>query len=156
RLWNIGSGKLMRTFPALVGCVAISADGKAIAGSDGNNHVVVCEVATGRIVRRLEGLKRPPVKIAFSQDGKALAAADEAGGTAGGYAVVVWDLSTGALRCRPLDQAKGWATALAFSPDGKVLGVAAPYNVDLWDAHTGKHVEALDRRPCYAVAFDAS
>ena len=105
--------------------LAVSPDGKllALGGSDSNPLVAIgvvslLDAATGKSLRVLTGPPRAATCVAFSPDGKRLAAGDGRG------TIVLWDIATGkeviAIR---LD--KYAATALAYSPDGKFLAGAA-------------------------------
>jgi serine/threonine protein kinase/WD40 repeat protein len=85
--------------------------------------------------------------MAFSPDGKWLAAPAKSGSQAVGE-VLVWDLATGEPRAR----LKGHAITvdgLAFSPDGRrIVSAAQPVNqpsgeIKLWDAATGAELLAL-------------
>jgi RNA polymerase sigma factor (sigma-70 family) len=138
---------------------AFSPDGNrlALGPTDlDHNAVRLCDPATGREVRVLRG-ERPDwfSCLAFSPDGKALAAAgytwDERGRRIS--LVALWDPATGKLRTRWLGrQDKEMIRCLAFSPDGKtvatggmeVFKAAAPQPVRLWDVATGKEIRRLD------------
>ena len=79
--------------------------------------------------------------VAFSPDGKTIAAGYKVGGDRGRGGVVLWD-AAGRKRLgdAPLDVKEGEVTSVAFSPDGKTI--AAGYQVGrdrgggvvLWDA----------------------
>jgi RNA polymerase sigma factor (sigma-70 family) len=133
-------------------CLAFSPDGKTLAGADRQNQVVLCDTASGRITGRLKGLEHPVLAIAFSADGKAVAAGDSAGRHRAGT-VVVWERDSGKVRCRMSDEEQGWVHGVAFSGDGKLLASATPYHVCLWDAHTGKRIQDLGHEATNAVAF---
>jgi WD40 repeat protein len=67
--------------------------------------------------------------VAFTPDGKALAAADVAG------AVNIWDLTDSKQTI--LDTGSGILTSLAFSPDGRLAAVGSTHNwVCVWDRTT--------------------
>jgi RNA polymerase sigma factor (sigma-70 family) len=73
-------------------------------------------------------------QIAFSADGKVLAAADSSD------AVYLWDAATG-RELRRFEQATGGLVpGVAFSPDGKVLAVSRRQDVRRWDVGTGQEL----------------
>jgi WD40 repeat protein len=157
RLFDPVSGKVLRDLSPLVGAwLAFSPDGKRMFGMNNQNQLLLCETATGKVIHRLEGFKRRVQSLAFSPDGKAIAAGDDAGAAGAISTVVVWDAASGKERCRMSDPKQGWVRGLAFSPDGKLLASATPYHACVWDAHTGKRLTELDRRARNRVFFDPS
>jgi RNA polymerase sigma factor (sigma-70 family) len=120
---------------------AFSPDSKSIVAQlDGS--LEMRDVATGQLLWQKE--KRDIIGLAFSPDGKALAAAEN---KVDGGGVRLWDARTG----EPLRElgSKRQARHLAFSPDGRTLAVdyemgkAHCRSVHLWDAATGKEVRQL-------------
>jgi WD40 repeat protein len=70
--------------------VALSPDGKVLAEADGQ-EVVLWETTTGKELRRLKGDKAPFGSVAFSHDGKTVAAGDDSTNTT----IYFWDAKTG-------------------------------------------------------------
>lgn len=123
-----------------------------VAGREGY-FVLMWDVATGQEVRKFAGLRDNIKAVAFSPDGKSLAASSRDG------RVVLWDASTGQDRLhimahpqpRPGDLSVGPAAtlggtfaatpALAFTPDGKTLVSAAPdQTIRAWDTATAREL----------------
>ena len=113
----------------------------AIAGSDG---VKIYESATGKVLETRVANRWRTSSVAWSRDGKSLAAGGLSLQSSGAGEIFLW--RGGA---KPLRWATGRAdiAALAFSPDGTVLasagggdliGEGAPASLRLWDARTGK------------------
>ncbi|HEX5268962.1 MAG TPA: WD40 repeat domain-containing serine/threonine-protein kinase [Gemmataceae bacterium] len=109
-------------------------------------EVMVWDADTGEVVAHLKDDLEHGA-MAFSADGKWLAAPAKSGSQAVGD-VLVWDLATGKPRLR----LKGHAITvdgLAFSPDGhRIASAAQPVNqpsgeIKLWDAATGTELLAL-------------
>src|SRR5262249_26398867 len=100
----------------------------------------------------------PVLAVAFSPDGKTLAAA------AGWYDpetnaqrtdMKLWDVATRRARAVPHGHAH-WVHALAFSPDGKTLASASyDRTLKLWEGATGKERRTLGGHTdyVYSVAF---
>jgi RNA polymerase sigma factor (sigma-70 family) len=133
---------------AKVQSVAYSADGKYLASGDEDGTVLVREVATGAVSRRLEG-KRAVHALAFSPDGRTLAAG---GGEGEWEKLRLWDLSSG----KPLHELGSHYPAvesIAFSPDGKVVASAGNGGkLFLWESATGKSLAQVWAYP-QAIAF---
>jgi RNA polymerase sigma factor (sigma-70 family) len=126
---------------------SLSPDGKTLAVMDAQRQVDVrpgvrlVDVATGNERATLGPLRRPIRTIAFSPDGKLIAAATGLGtrsgpgfGPGGGFGpsgddgiaapteVVIWDASTGKELARLAEKERSRdCTALRFSPDGSFL-----------------------------------
>jgi RNA polymerase sigma factor (sigma-70 family) len=175
RIWNLETGQLLRRFDGLGAVVmgfsvALSPDGKSLAtparGPDGfgPEQVVLWDTATGQEIRRMPGSPSSACsRLAFSPDGRVLAAGDWDGGR-----IHVWDAGTGReIKAWPAHA--GTVTALAFTPDGKRLVSTGEHNaVRLWDAATGGEVRSfighgdrpvpgggeVDRVLCAAVSPD--
>jgi hypothetical protein len=164
RFWAVDTGKPLRQYTlakVLAQCLAFSPDGKTLAMGNGNLSVEVQrgKVPTVWLVDANTGRElRPPLelpeaaqgkpsriinmnpRIAFSADGKVLAAAATSGGNWGvEHVLQVWDLETGQLLCR-LERI---SNRFALSPDGKTLVTFAgdPNWGELprvWEVATGK------------------
>jgi WD40 repeat protein len=147
-LWDLESGKPLRTWKGWHGPVVLSPDGKRLLTGGENGRLHVWDVGTGEELRSFathhhehigqhDAARRSAV---FSADGKLLAAA------AVTDRVHVWDLKTGEeLHCSLPFLYR--VRSLAFSPDGKTLAVGTEDRVRLVDAATGK-----DRLPPAAHA----
>jgi WD40 repeat protein/serine/threonine protein kinase len=136
KVWDIHSGRELRTLSATGGRVAFAADGRlAIAG----NHEIVklWEVRTDRHLGTLRGHSGYVTSVAFAADGQLLATASY------DKTVKVWDAATGKV----LHTLRGHTNAVncvAFAPGGPVLASAAwDDTVRLWDTRTGKELQTL-------------
>jgi WD40 repeat protein len=137
-LWDAASGAVMRSLTGpdvKVAQVAFSPDGAllATAGKDNSAVVKLWKVATGQLLLtiRLAG-EWPAWCVAFSPDGKTLAAGLESG------EVRLWDVATGRERCR-LTEHGGRVRWIGFHPDGQSLAVAGELSdnaVHIWDVAT--------------------
>jgi WD40 repeat protein len=135
--------------------IAFSPDRRflAIAGSDG---VRLCEASTGRTLHTLPGSPREVIALAFSRDGKRLAAAGLQ------REVLLWDVD---IRGPPktLGGLPGPASAVAFHPSADQLAVGCgdrlhpetPGAVVLIDLAGGRPVHTWEKLggAVYGVAF---
>lgn len=116
--------------------IAFSADGRRLAVGVANGAVLY-DTETWREVRRLLGHPNVVLAVAWSPDGRTLAA----GGFEG--AAVLWDTRTGEIR-RTLPGHSSYVGALAFTPDGRSLLTGShDGSLRLWDAEDGTEKRVL-------------
>ncbi len=128
--------------------VTFSPDGTRIATGDSGGGVKVWDSTTGACTATPAGLTKQVYALAFAPDGKALAAADDS------KAVQVWEAATGDRLARM--RVRTTPESLAFSPDGKSLACGSNFDVDVWDAATGKvrhHFRDESGAPLHLVYF---
>jgi RNA polymerase sigma factor (sigma-70 family) len=152
-----------------VGSIAYRPDGQVLASSD-DEGVKLWDVTTGRNIAYLRGQKEPVARVAFSPDGKTVAAASltyeqtDNGPRPSGWEVRLWDAaarkSTATLRGGPQP-----IFSLAFSPDAKTLATATggwhdkkqrdAGDIQIWSTDTGKEIVALRGHevPIHLVRF---
>jgi RNA polymerase sigma factor (sigma-70 family) len=137
RLWEVGTGKELRRFPAgrpqtasgLKRALAFSPDGATLAGDGwGEARLRLWQTATGK-----EPIVFPKIgagfeSVAFAPDGKTVAAA--------GDRIYLYDPATGKERLRIERRAR----RLAFSQDGSVLTGAVSGAIYRWDTASGRQL----------------
>jgi WD40 repeat protein len=76
RRWDASTGKELSSFqaPAGTSCFAASPDGKTVALGNADNTVRVCDAASGKELQKIAGPSTGVAVVAFSRDGKAVAA----------------------------------------------------------------------------------
>jgi RNA polymerase sigma factor (sigma-70 family) len=165
RVWEAKTGKLLGTFEfsaQVVGAVALSADGKKVAGGDcvtGDGEVCVWDVPSGNLLKRLPTAKMDNWSLALSEDGKWIAAGGwtvPGDGSDEKNKVIVWGLESGKVKYEWSDNMAGSAvTALAFSPDGKLVaaGWVSDKTIRVWDMQTGKLKHQLNDHIARRLAF---
>ena len=160
KLWDAASLKELRTLKhawrngssGLVNCVLFSPDGKMLATRNWDGTVSLWEVSTGRETQSLAVVEQAGAisSIAFSHDGRVVAAADE--GT-----VKFFDVASGklvrTLQSPPVQGMTIQIVSLAFNPDGRLLATGearvererAQYDgvVKLWDLESGRVVHEV-------------
>ncbi|MFH2006441.1 MAG: WD40 repeat domain-containing protein [bacterium] len=119
-----------------VTALAFSPDGKLLALGWQGREVDLLSVSSGRILRRVRGLKGWPRSLVFSPDGKVLAVAGQS------QQIVLVDPATAKVR-RVLAGHTSWVNDVAFSPDGRrVAGAGWDHAVRVWDAASGKLLQS--------------
>jgi RNA polymerase sigma factor (sigma-70 family) len=135
RLWDVATGKEARRFPIAhelnqpVAALAFSHDGTLLAGGAwGDRRLRLFEVATGKELHTFPKIGEEIRGIAFSPDGKTVAAA--------GDRIHLYDPRTGKERL----QIDRQAHALVFSRDCSVLTGAVSGAIYRWDAASGRQL----------------
>jgi RNA polymerase sigma factor (sigma-70 family) len=165
-LWDVGTGKELRriaaggtvfeTTPTGQGLIrgvgfVFSPDGKYLAARGPDKAIHLWETATGKNQRTLKAEPEDFSPLAFSRNGKMLAASAE-------KMIRLWDVETGKEKTR-LRGHEGSAGTPAFSADGKNFTALArtpgqPYQVTayVWDIPTAKllHKWDLPSNPVFA------
>jgi WD40 repeat protein len=169
RLWELATGKIVCDFdgPRSSGQTAVifSPDSKRLAAVGMDKAVFLWDVTSGEEVRRLnmQEVAQPTGiggsgRLALSPDGNLLAAAvlyfDRNIHRMVGE-VYLWQATTGKEVAR-IRQENSQVTALAFSPDSKLLATAGnDRTVALWSTTKGQEVRRLEGAEgfLYALAF---
>jgi RNA polymerase sigma factor (sigma-70 family) len=135
-LWDLATGKLLRTFVDLPNeidrdLVAFAPDGDMLALSV-RNRILLFDPATGKELRRLETKMWDQRSLAFTSDGKKLVY----GGNEG--AAIVWELTSGKT-LRSFEGRMKVGGYVAISHDSKALALGTSgTTVQFWDLETGQ------------------
>ena len=132
-LWSVSTGRSGRSFDA-PGASVLSPDGKMVAVAGG--PLAVFSVATGKKLIRLHAPPLPVKCLAFSSDGKTLAAGDQGGDAT---SIRLWNVGNGTL-ARALQGPPPDLRNVGFLPANKVFSnsINGTY---IWYATTGKLLE---------------
>lgn len=137
---------------AEIGSLAWRPDGKMLA-LGAYREVRLVEPQNKQVITTLGGHAQEVRAVAFSPDGKLLAAAG--GLPARGGEVKIWDVEKRA-ELRTIHGHGDCIYSVAFSPDGKTLATAS-YDklIKIWDVESGKEVRTLKDHidSVYALAF---
>jgi WD40 repeat protein len=140
-VWDTATGEpVSRMVPERPGnmvessAVSFSPDGKQLASGNWYGNVRLWDVATGKLVHRLDGHQGRVRAATFSPDGATVASASD------DDTVRLWDAATGKLR-HELAGHRGQVLAVAWSPDGKrVASASADTTLLIWDVANLKGV----------------
>lgn len=159
RLREVASGRTGQTLTGShgsVSAVGVSPDGRTVAVGYANGSVRLWEPNSGR-VRDLAELPATVQHLAFSTDGRTLAASTQTVGVPNGRdAPWVWDVASG-RRVTTLIGHTGEPEALAVSPDGHAIATSSSDGaVRLWDVTDSRHTYTLltnSLEPVYSLAL---
>lgn len=134
-VWNARTGKKLFTLKMrhYSDAVAFSPDGKLL-GTVAYDDLRLWDTATGKEVRKIVGAQN---YLAFSADGKRLAAVSRGGG------VKVWNVADGkeVFDVKPVPGR--FPGSLDFAPDGQTLAVSSPEGWVLYDVIAGKYLRTI-------------
>jgi WD40 repeat protein len=140
RFLDAATGKeLRRVEPAGddITTFALAPDGRTLVTASFRSGVLrLWDVPTAKELRQLPGDPKGTSAVAFSNDGKAFAAAT------GDQVVRLWDTAEW-RETRRLQT--GWLDSIVLSPDGKTL-VSAGDGIRWWDVATGRETRRLDKK----------
>lgn len=166
RMWDTGSGELLRAFPAK-GDVAFSGDGRTL-GIAGEDSAAIFDVASGRRIRGFADKAGVSGPIAISPDGKYVATGGEdpkwqfapVAGLESEYThrlkLKLWNAQTGRLvRMLPGHYSNdGGTKVLQFTPDSRKLFAGGEGFVALRDVGTGRLVKEFKNEYGSALSPD--
>jgi RNA polymerase sigma factor (sigma-70 family) len=149
-VWDLSTWKPKFSHEVSTFAVAISPDGGMLASGGrlgASAPVTLWKVQTGEKLRSLSGNMPQVARLAFSPDGKTLAAAGclKTGWSLEGSRseiVRLWDLATG--QSHELEGHTGGVTSLAYAPDGSVVATGGhDGTICLWDTATRKRLRKI-------------
>ena len=141
KVWDAASGQELLSLPQppLSGGLAFSPDGVSFAMSGAENTVKVRDIVSGEEVFTLSGHNTEVSYIAYSLDGRFIAAI-------AGSIAKVWDAASGQelLSVPSVKAGSGGAFYIAFSPDGnRLAAIHGDGKVRLWDIASGQESLSL-------------
>jgi WD40 repeat protein len=162
RVWEVATGRLLRKRPGprlpqsgpRYGS-AFSLSGSLLAFGHftrDTRGIIVWDVALGKELHTLPWEGRPTRSLAFSPDGRTLAASRDPGD------LLLLDAESGKERLPPIQFGR-YIRQIAFSPDGKLVAAASADQprgglIRLWEVATGKESRQFVTKD-EAIAFSA-
>jgi WD40 repeat protein len=136
RQWDVATGKLLQEFRVSpyqqsTDVLALSPNGKVLATGGSRGPISLWDLPSGKELRKLQGSGNFISSLAFSSNGKKLAAGN-------GHWVQIWDGPSGlpAVQCKGHT---GKVNSVVFSPDDKtVISGSDDQTVRFWKVATGK------------------
>ena len=129
KLWNVANGLLQTTFPdqPFISCMALAPDDKLLAVGCGDGTVRLRETATRKDRARLAGLENVVTRVAFTNDGRLLAAQSFRN-------VKIWEVASNKENAT-LPACETWALAA----DSKTVIIGLPGGrLEVWDLAGGQ------------------
>jgi WD40 repeat protein len=145
-LYDAETGKAIRVIKSGLKSIqpptdaVFSADGRTLALVNGSGGIDCWDVATGEKVRTLRG--KEIYALAFSPDGKMLAALAATDGPQASLTIWSWPAGKQLRRLDPTDHEP---EGLLFSPDGRTLALVSGGGLSLWDPAAGKELRRVTR-----------
>lgn len=126
-IWDADDGKVQKTLPFSYnfGVNALVPGSTSLAVASSSEVIEIIDSSTDQTVILLEGHSAPILNLDWSPDGTRLASASL------DKTIRVWQVST-AQTLLVLDEPEAISNT-KWSRDGKVLAVATPYRVQIWD-----------------------
>jgi WD40 repeat protein len=144
RLWDVTSGHELHQLPGRAPIV-VSPDGRLLAAADANaTHVFLYDLATGQERKRFVFQQQGQVfGLAFTPDGRSLAAVGHVGVAKRPGEARVWNVTTGEL-VLSIDSQKTPVWSVACSPDGRTVATGdADGSLVLWELASGRQRHAF-------------
>jgi WD40 repeat protein len=139
--------------PIAITALAFSPDGSQLA-TGGYHEVLIWEVASGKLVKRLQGLPERTYAIRYSPNGWWIATAS--GTPAQSGLVRLWDAMT-AEPIRDLVEVEDSVFGLAFSPNSLLLAAGGcDRTIRIWDLASGRLAKSIEDHADWVLDLDFS
>ena len=137
-IYDLKNKKEIAKIEGYTDCFSVSPDNNYAATYDADNTVKIWELATGKLVKTLDGQTGYFASVGYSPDGRSFACGYMDG------TVKILDAKTGEL-LRTFTGHYGSVYSVNFSPDGNSLISCAKFdeNINIWDVKSGTRVGTL-------------
>ncbi len=150
RLWDIDTGKLLRTLAGHtrhISDMAICPESKIIATGSFDHTVRLWDADTGKPLHILSEHAHLGNSVAFSPDGRIIIS----GSGSLCKSLRLWDVNTGYLLHSLTNEEFQRMPSVAYSPDGRTIASYDGFVIILWDVKTGKILRKFRER--YRVTY---
>lgn len=141
RLWDIETGKCLKTFEGhtgIVASVAFCSDNKHIISGSYDDTVQVWDLEKEISILKLEGHTGHVTSISLSSDGRFVLSGSN------DTTLRLWDLENKEC-CRPFEGHVGYVNSVALSHDGKfALSGSTDKTMRVWDVATGQCIKVYE------------
>ena len=148
KLWDAGSGRLIRTFGGHslgIRSVAFSPDGMRVLSGSEDSTMKLWDADSGRLVRTFEGTPNYAINsVAFSPDARELLSGS------GDGTMKLWEADSGRL-IRTI-WSPGGLNSLAFSSDGTRVLSDSGNTVKLWELSNGQLIRTFEGHSGFVVS----
>ncbi|MCP4697260.1 MAG: WD40 repeat domain-containing protein [Gammaproteobacteria bacterium] len=153
RLWDLSSGKLLRTFKGhadLVSSAGFSPDGGSALSGSRDKTMRLWDVESGKVLRTFKGHSGFVRSVAFSADGRRVLSGSS------DKTVRLWDVENGKL-LHTLKGDSNTVLAVSLSPSGlRALSGSADTTVRLWDLNEGQLLRTFNAHSDLVLSVDFS
>ncbi|AZL53363.1 hypothetical protein EI285_01765 [Aliarcobacter skirrowii] len=141
KLWEINSGKLLKTFTGhknIVNSIAISSDNRYIVSGSADDTVRLWDFKSGKLLKTLNGHSNSVDSVVISSDSKYIVSGSL------DKTVKLWDVNSGKL-LKTLNGHSNWVDSVAISSDNRyIISGGWDKTVKLWDVNSGKLLKTLN------------
>ena len=139
-MWDIKTGKHVRSFGNKVYIASISPNDKYIACGNNDGTVSVWDVSTGEHINSFKGYGKNVLSLSFSHNNQYLATTEDCNSDDKKHSVKIWEVQSGKCIAK-FNIAVATSSVLAnqladFSLDGHYLAVATHWQVRLYNFNT--------------------
>ena len=154
QLFSVATGELLKDYGEIhsdtVLGLEFSPDGDRVASASADKTVRLLEVATGDVIRSLEGHTHHVLSVAWKADGQVMASASA------DQTVKIWDVETGAQR-RTISGFPKEVAAISFvAGTGRFATACGDGRVRLYGSADGKRVRSFDVASDFLYTLDVS
>lgn len=132
KLWEVVTGRLIRTFEGHTGCVdaiCFSPGGNYIFSGGEDETIILWETSTGNVLKKFKGNNNKVTSLSVSSDGSLLV-------SSAGSEIKIWNANSAEL-ISTLEGKLSTVSKVVFSPDGKHIVSSSSRDLVIWNTYSG-------------------